>query len=144
MSIAAALAAIEGHAVTAGAAVTPPMGDVCAGVPLPRGRCARVYWDGEADAVRMPGRFTLASELVGDRLAVRAFWPIASADEAAHAGRVAEMADFAHAFRAAVDGDSGIEADVAHAEADFAQIGGALYAVVDILVTVTTREVAMA
>lgn len=145
MSLATQLTAIETHAITVGATFTPPLTDVCVGLPVPRGRCVRVYWDGEAEPVRMPGRFTLMSELVADRVVVRGFWPIASADEAAHRGRVLEMAALAHGMRTAIDMDQdladGLDAiDVEHAEPDIVQIGGALFAVVDIPVTLSYRE----
>lgn len=147
MTLDAVLSAIEAHAAAAGAAVTPPITDVCAGLPVPRGRCVRVFWTGEAEPVRMPGRYTLSGELVGDSITVRGFWPVASADEAAHRSRVLEMAALAHGVRAAIDGDQTLDGDAADSvlvgdsDADFAVIAGALYAVVDIPLTVSYREV---
>jgi hypothetical protein len=140
--------AIETHAQTVGAAMTPAMTDVCIGLPFPRGRCVRVYWDGEADPPRMPMRNSLNSELVGDRVTVRGFWPVASADEAAHKARVLEMHALAHGIRDAIDGDTTLNGEidtvvVGDSVPDAIQFGGTWYAVLDIPLTLGHREVEM-
>ena len=147
MTFSSVLSAIEAHAQTAGASLTDPMTDVCIGLPVPRGRCGRVYWDGETDAPRMPGRYTGNTELTGDRIVVRWFWPIGSADEAAHASRVVEMQALAVALREAIDEDgAALEAlgvydiEVGQAEPDIVQIGGSVVAISDTPLVVGYRE----
>lgn len=108
MSYADVKARLLVHAQTAGAALAVPMEDVQTGFPLPKGRCARVYYGGEADPVRMGGRYTLNSEMVGKVTMIAAFWPITALDE--ELGQVidTEAEKFSHELRLAIDGDTSL------------------------------------
>ena len=145
MDIDAVLTALENHATTAGAAVTPALTDVTAGLPVPRGRCVRIYWDGEIDPPRMTGRVPLSSEMIGDRLMVTAFWPVGDAGEAAHRNRILEMWGFAAALRTALDTDMTLGGEVqtirvGDATPGVTTEGGGWYATVDTPVEIGYRE----
>lgn len=112
MAYADAKARLLVHAQTAGAALTPPMEDVSMAFPLPKGRCARVYYGGETDTKRMGGRYTLNSEMVGKLTMIAAFWPITSLDAELAQVIDAEAEVFTHALRTAVDGDEALNGEV--------------------------------
>jgi len=147
VSIAAILDAITVHAAAAGAAVSPPITDVCVGLPWPRGRCIRVAWSGETATPKFPSRFTGESEMVGDQVVIRAFWPIGSADEAAHRGRVVEMATLAAELRDRLDGDATLGGELpdilemGYAEPGFEQHGATVFATLDVQLELAYREV---
>lgn len=131
-------------ATTAGATLTPPMTDVAVGIPIPRGRCVRIAWTGEEDPWDGVGD-GLNVKRIGDVILVRGFWPIASADEAASRGRIVEMWTLASAFGTGFRGDLDLGGEVQaamvdYAEADDTNIGGTLYAVLDMVVHVSYRE----
>lgn len=94
------------HARTAAAAVTPPIEDVQAAFPLPKSDCVRVYYGGETDPVRMGGRFTLKSELVGKVTMIGLFLPVTSLDEELAVQLDARAEAFSHALRTAINADS--------------------------------------
>jgi hypothetical protein len=93
------------HARTAGAALTPPLTDVQLGLPVPTGRCARVWYGGETDPKRMGGRLTLNSEMVGQVTMIAAYWPLTALEPELARTIDAEAQAFAHALRTAIDGD---------------------------------------
>lgn len=115
------------HATTAGAALTPPLVDVQAGLPLPKGRCVRVYYGGEAETTRMGGRYTLNSEMVGKVTMIAAFWPITSLDETIARTIDAEAEAFSHALRTAIDGDTDLtgadSTELDYGEPDIVTVG---------------------
>jgi hypothetical protein len=143
------LEAIETHAKAAGVALADPMTDVCIGLPYPRGRCGRVFWSGEViPAPQMPSRFSLNGEVIGDQVIVRFFWPIRSADEAAHKGRAVEMFAVADSLRGLLDGDLtlGGAVNTLQVEAsvsDLVLFEGAPWAQVDVPVQVGQRDKVM-
>ncbi len=123
------------HAQTAAAALSRPIDDVATGLPLPNGRCVRVYYGGETEPVRMGGRYTLNSEMVGKITMIAAFWPITSLEVEVAQVIDAEAEAFSHAFRTAVDGDSDLnsQADnttLEYGEPDIAVVGNTRYMVV--------------
>lgn len=128
--VASWLAAIEAHAQAAGAALDDPMTDVAIGFPWPRGRCARVFWNGEAAPETMGGRLTLDSEMVAEIIRVTAFWPVGDGNEEAAKSLVTEMATFVHELRTRVLGDASIAAGLAmeHVVPTDLVIGGTRYA----------------
>jgi hypothetical protein len=93
------------HAQTAAAAVTPPIEDVQIAFPLPKSDCVRVYYGGETDPVRMGGRYTLTSEMVGKVTLIGLFLPITSLDEELAVSLDARAEAFGHALRTAIDAD---------------------------------------
>lgn len=146
MTLEQQLTTIESRLQAVGAALADPITDICVGLPVPRGdRSVRISWAGDTDAVRMPGQKTLVSELVGDAVLIRGFWQIPTADEQGHRKRLLEMAAFAHGAREALDTDNdpdGLDAiDVGHAVPDLVNYGGADYAMVEITLTLSYREV---
>lgn len=132
MAFADQLAAIETHAQAAGAAMTPPMTDIVIGLPWPRGRCARVFWDGETEPARIDRR-AIGEEHVSQRISVTAWWPVSDAGEAASEQLMSEMREFAHQMRTRVLGDSQLggmstDLEMEYASPDFVPWGGQLYA----------------
>lgn len=106
MTYAAVKARLLVHAQTAAAAVTPVIEDVQSAFPLPKSECVRVYYGGETEPVRMGGRWTLTSEMVGKVTLIGLFLPITSLDEELAIQIDARAEAFSHAFRTAVDADS--------------------------------------
>lgn len=135
MSYANVKAALVTHAAAAGATLTPPLLDVKAAFPLPKGRCVRIYYGGEQEPVRMGGTLTLNSELVGKVTMIAAFWPLTSLDETLAQAIDTEAEAFGHALRTAVDGDTSLGA-----EGDNTTLG---YAEPDVVVSGNTRFLAV-
>lgn len=136
--------AIETHVVAAGNAVEPKITDVCIGLPVPRGRCGRIWWDGEADE-RAGRRYSLNHQLIANRIGVRFFWPVSDAAEAAAKNRIFEMRAIAHEVRTRILGDSALggnssDLEVENAEADLLNSAGTLYATVSIEITTGILE----
>jgi hypothetical protein len=121
MAYADAKARLVTHARTAAAALARPFEDVQEGLPLPRGRCVRVYYGGETDTTKMGGRYTLNSEMVGQITLIAAFWPITALDEEQGALIDAEAQTFSSALRTAVDGDSALNGNVDNTTLEFAE-----------------------
>lgn len=124
-------AAILVHATAAGNALTPAM-PALAAFPLPKSRCIRVYYGGEADPVKMGARWTLNSEMVAKRTMIAAFWPITNLSEELAAKIDAEAEAFGHDLRTRLDGDAqlgGATTDSALLDAspDIFNIGGAKF-----------------
>lgn len=136
MAFADQLAALLTHATAAGAAITPKVTDVAIGLPLPRGRCIRLFWDGEQLPVRMGGQRDLTGELVSDRITAALFMPVSTSSEAQYSQTLTEMYAFKHEMRTRVLGDSQLggqstDLEMEYAAPDFAVFGQALYAVVN-------------
>lgn len=100
------LAAIETHAIAAGAALTPTLDDVAIGLPVPRGRCVRIHWDGEQQPARMGASRDLKGELIAERIRVVCYWPLSTNSEDQGKQIVREMYEFKHELRTRVLGDS--------------------------------------
>jgi hypothetical protein len=133
MSFSAWLSALEGHATTAAGQANPAYSDVLAGAPIPRGRCVRLWWDGEViPPPQLGARYSLSSENVGHSIVVGAFEPL-NLDEAAFRSTMLGMQSFFHALRVLVDADRtlGGTSSVVEPEAavvEFAILGGTQYA----------------
>lgn len=106
MAYADTKAAIVVHAAAAGAALTDPILDARAAFPVPKGRCIRVYYGGEAEPVRMGASRTLGTEMVGSVTLIAAFFPIVLNDEDVVAQIDADLQALAHDLRTRVLGDS--------------------------------------
>lgn len=137
MAFADQLAALKAHAVAAGKAIVPRVDDVAIGLPVPRGRCIRIYWDGEQAPVRMGANRVLTAELVSDRITVTLFEPVSTASEKQYEATMTAMVAFKNEMRTRVLGDSQLggmatDLEMEYAVPDFEVIGGALFAVVPI------------
>lgn len=127
------IANIVAHAVTVGAAQTPPITDVARADPVPRGRSCRVWWAGE---VPPPGfgqaPSVLNGQLVGERVLVGWFWPVGDSSEVLASNRDKEVWAVNDAFRAAIQADSTLsgtctDLDVQYAANDYVASNGALW-----------------
>lgn len=135
MAYADTKAALLTHAQAAGAALTNPITDVLLGFANPKGRCIRIYWGGETEQEKMGGRYTLNSEMIGQRTIVAAFLPITTLSEDLAAAIDAEMTALAHELRTRFNGDAqlgGTQSDLTlnMAEPDFVTFGNTRYVVV--------------
>lgn len=134
MSFADWLTKIEAHAVTAAGQANPAYTDVTVGAPLPRGRCVRVWWEGEViPPPQMGNRYSLSSEVVGHGIAVGAFEPISDLNEAGFRNMLLGLQSFFHALRVLVDADRTLAGTSAviepdPVEIDYANLGGILCA----------------
>lgn len=99
-------AAILTHAQAAGAALTIPITDVAIGFANPQGRCIRVYWGGEVEPEKMGGRYTLNSEMIGQKTIIGVFFPVTTLSTDLAASIDADMASLAHQFRTRFNGDA--------------------------------------
>lgn len=136
---------IQVHAAAGALAIDSKFKDVAVGHPTPRGRSVRVYYAGEAESEKFESHFTLNSELVAQRILIRAFWPVA--EYAAKRGRVlmGEMARFVKELRTRISADAdlggeSVDLTIHHADADDAVIGGALFALIDVEIIVEIDE----
>lgn len=109
--IPAALTVLNTHLVAAGAALTDPFTDVDRGLPT-SGRQLRYYWDGEIVPPRMGGPRVLNGEMVGERFAIVATWPVTNLDVATVAAIDAEMQTLAGEIRTRIQGDSQLGGNV--------------------------------
>ena len=141
------LAAVKNAAVTAGQATTPKYDDVAIGAPVPRGRCVRVWWAGEAIPAPQMGevRYSLDHEIVGHEIAVTVFEPMGDASEQASEDRMATIADFVVELRDAIDidrslGGKSMSVEPEATPADFVNIGGTLYAIASMVMPVGVIE----
>jgi hypothetical protein len=126
--IAAALAALEVHLIAAGAVITEDISDVARGLPT-GGRMIRYYWAGEVEPPHMTGRRVMNGELVGQRIAIVALWPLATLDAATVASIDAEMQTLAGEIRTRIQGDNDLgdhveSLDLSYGEPDLAVISG--------------------
>jgi hypothetical protein len=112
MSYADAKARLVTHAQAASASLTRPFEDIQVGIALPKGKSIRVYYGGEVPPVRMGGRYTLNSEMVGKATLIQAFWPLPTVDDEMFALIDTEAEAFSHAFRTAVDADTDLNGNV--------------------------------
>lgn len=128
------LGALEGYCITAASQASPAYSDVLTGAPIPRGRCVRLWWDGEViPPPQLGNRYTLASELVGHSIVVGAFEPLSDLNEAGFRAVMLGMQSFFHALRVLVDQDRTLGGKSAVIEpepvaVDYAVLGGAQYA----------------
>jgi hypothetical protein len=90
-------------AVTAGGATFT---DVAVGFPAAKGRCVRVFYGGERSPDRMgPDSETLNSEMVGQAVIVRGYWPIPETATKRQRVQEGEIGTFVKSFRTRVNGD---------------------------------------
>lgn len=90
MSFATAMSAIGTHLAAAGTAVTPQILDVARGAPVSvPARLGRYWYAGLGDAPHYPGGYTLNGRMVGRRVTVVWYWPVA--DKAVLASLDAEI-----------------------------------------------------
>lgn len=134
MTYATTLAAILVHATAAGASLTPPIEDVKIGWPVPRGRCIRIFYNGETEPVRMGGNRTLAADLVSEVTSIVAFWPVNDASDDNAQNIETQMVALKHDLRTRICGDgqlsgSGTDLELGYVEPDFQVISGARYRV---------------
>lgn len=129
------LGKVKTVAQTAAAGLPNPYTDVAIAAPVPRGRCVRVWWAGEEiPAPQMDGvRYSLSSEIVGQRIAATAFEPLSDSTEQVTAAAMASLGEFVHAMRAAVNadrtfGDTAMSVEMPAVDADYLNVGGAILA----------------
>jgi hypothetical protein len=103
-------AAIVVHCLAAGLTLTDPILDVQAALPIPKGRCIRVYYGGETEPARIGlggGHvYTLNSEVVGEVTFIAAFLPISLNDEELTSVVDADLYTLKHEIRTRLLGDS--------------------------------------
>jgi hypothetical protein len=129
MTFAAALTQIETHVAAAGSAINNPITDAQIGYPLPKGRCIRVFYDGEDESEQSGERMTLTHNMVGERVLIVAFWPLSTSGEDFAANTEAEVWELKDEIRTRIDGDHHLGGqcdglDLEYATTDIVQIGG--------------------
>ncbi len=132
MAYADTKAAIVVHAAAAGAALSDPILDARAAFPVPKGRCVRVYYAGEAEPVHMGGRRVLNAEMVAHRTTIALFLPVSLNDEALAVIVDADLYDFGHELRTRILGDSTLggaetDLDLGYLEPDLVTYGNTRY-----------------
>lgn len=145
MAYADTIAAILVHAIAAGAALTTPITDVQRAFPVPRGRCVRVYYGGEAEPKRMGASRVLNAELIAERTWVTLFLPISETSETLAAVLDAEAHAFKHELRTRILADSklgGMQTDLEfeYITPDVVVIANARYLIVPCEITSNYTE----
>jgi hypothetical protein len=144
------LAAIVVHAQAAGNALTIPLTDVIAAYPAVPGRCIRIFYGGEAVPTRMgQDSRVLNGQLVAEQIVIMAFWPLRDLRETEAAVLEAEVYNLKHELRTRILGDSQLggkstDLDVGYAEPGFAELGGAPYRTLEMIVTTDYIEYPLA
>ena len=142
--------AVLAHCVAAGAALTNPIVDVAYAHPLPRGRCIRIFYGGEAEPAHMGSDArVLNGQMVAELIRIVAFWPLSSSGETMAATVEAEVRALKHQIRTRILGDSqlgGLSTDLALSNAitDFGANGGIVYRTLEYEITTDYDEYAIA
>ena len=118
--IAAALVVLSTHLTNAGAALPDPLTDVDRGLPT-GGRQLRYYWDGEIEPPKMGGRRVLNGELVGQRVAIAATWPLGNLLPDVVTAIDIEMQLLAGEIRTRIQGDSQLGGNVTDLDLGYGQ-----------------------
>lgn len=121
-----ALAVVATHLVAAGGALTNPILDVDRGFPT-GGRSIRYYWTGEVE-----GSQVFARNVVGQRFAIAALWPLSTLAPEVVAALDAEMQLLAGQVRTRLDGDTQLGGnaewlELGYGKADVVTISNALF-----------------
>lgn len=128
-SFATALTNLEVHLTAAAAAVTPPIPDVGAGEPgIPTTACLRYWYEGDGDPARM-SRNVLSAENIGERVTIRAFWPVSTRDKPAAAALETRVRALKHDIKTRLIADSDLSeaceiTQVGEAEAGWLMLDG--------------------
>lgn len=105
-SFTTALANLEVHLAAAAAAITPPIPDVGAGEPgVPTVATLRYWYEGDGDPGRM-ARNVLTAENIGERVTIRAYWPVSTRDKPAAAKLEARVRALKHEIKTRLLADS--------------------------------------
>ena len=122
MAYATTKAALVTHAAAAGAALSDPILDVRAALPVPKGRCIRVYYGGETLPAKMDGkRYTLNSEMVAEVTLIAAFFPVVLNDEAVTAQIDTDLYTLKHELRTRILGDAQLGGASTDTELDYVE-----------------------
>lgn len=124
MTFAGALTTIGTHCTTAGNALSPKLTDIGCGEPeVPVGRCIRYWYNGDGPPARLGAQRTLGDQMVGERLSIRAYWPVAERDKRVLAALDADVQAFVRAIKHALIGDSQLGGNCTDLEAGDAEAG---------------------
>lgn len=144
--------AIVAHGKAAALAVDTKWTDVGVGVRNPDGRCARVYYGGEVVPPMMSlegSPKVLNGEMVGERILVVAFWPLAGLGTSEYAVVDTEIYAWKDELRTRLQGDNDLGGtcsglDLQYAEPDIAMFNNARFALLLSEVHVAYTEYAIA
>lgn len=137
---------LDAHLVSAGATIDPVFKDIGRGASVPTGRCIRYWYEGDGEPVRMGAPRTLTDEMVGERVRIRAFWPLPSAAKTYTSAIDVEAQALKAAIKSRLVGDSQlggqcVDLDVGSAEVDFVDIAGTAYMTLDLPLTLDLVDV---
>ena len=140
MAYADQIAAVKTHAVAAGAALTRAITDVAIAAPVPRGRCVRIFYGGEAEPVRMGTARVLTGELIAERIVVVIFLPIGEYAETLTSAIEDDLYAFKHELRTRIQADSQLggqstDLEIGYAATEFLQIGQVVYRTLEMEIT---------
>lgn len=144
------LNAIETHATTAGATLTPALANVKIGYPKASNRAVRIFWGGETAPERMgESPRVLNGEMVADVIVVVAFWALSNLSEEMAELIELEARAFTAAFRTAVLGDSQLggaskDLTVGYGTTDFPLLAGAAWRTVTFEIVTDYTEYTLA
>ena len=127
--IASALGVLDTHLIAAGAAITEDINDVARGLPT-GGRQIRYYWAGEVEPPKMGGPRVLNGQMVGQRFAIVALWPLTDLSPATVTSIDAEMQTLAGEIRTRIQGDATLggyvtDLDLGYGDPDLVLVSGA-------------------
>lgn len=133
MTFSAAMSTLNTHLVTVGATLSPKITDIGQGEPgVPPGRCARYWYEGDGPPARMGATRTLRDQMVGEKVTIRCYWPVAGRDKAVASALEVDVQAAARAIKNALIGDSTLGAacvdlEVGDADTGWLLLDGASY-----------------
>lgn len=134
------------HAKAAALAANSKWTDVAIAMPnLSGSKGVRVFYGGEGDAPRMPGKGSLRGEFIGEHVSLVAWWSVSGLTEDGLKLVDDEMYAFKHQLRTRVQADQTLSAasvgvDMSYAEPDVVVVGGTRYALLGVDFTVAYTE----
>jgi hypothetical protein len=137
--------AILVHAKAAALATDPKFTNVAVGWPVLNGsKGCRVYYGGEGEAPQMRGQKSLEADLIGEHVALVAWWAVSNLNDGLAEAIDVQMFTFKHELRTRLTADHTLSGQSTAIEMDYVEpdtvvVGGTRYALIgaDIAVGLT-------
>lgn len=149
MTLLTLMDAVQVHAAAAAAAADAKFKDVAVGFQAAKGKCVRIFYGGERGPEHFPDSRTLNSQMVGQAIVVRGYWPRSDTGTRQQRLMEGEMATFTKELRTRVLGDSqlggaAVDLVMTPAQCEEAVISSTRYAITDTEIIVDFDEYTLA
>lgn len=138
------------HAQAAALATDPKFTNVAIGWPVLSGsKGCRVYYGGEGEAPQMPSQKSFTADLIGEHVALIAWWAVSNLADGLAKAIDTEMFTFKHELRTRLTADHTLSGQSTAIEMDFVEpdtvvVGGTRYALIGADIVVGHTEYAYA